>query len=225
MQMKFPGATGPEPRQAAPSLWDALAERMTGRTQGLTLLAVVAGLWLALMSWVVTDPSFTNFTGTTAKNWMGAPGAILSDLLLQTLGLASVLALLAPMLWALELIAREKVEALPSKLMLYPVSLILLAGAFSALPAGDSWPLYNGLGGILGDIVSKSLAGLLGLVKSNHTDVAAGILLTAFGLPALGHSTGLAMHDLANVFRRKDGDTDDAETGTSWYAALKARGK
>ena len=56
-------------------------------TQGAGGLLVFCGAagWLSLLSWSLSDPSLTHATGGPIRNWLGGPGAILSDLLLQTL--------------------------------------------------------------------------------------------------------------------------------------------
>ena len=104
------------------------------RLSGALLLALTALLWLSLLTWSVNDPSLTHQTGNSPGNAAGPLGAILSDLLLQTLGLGAVGCLLAPLIWGLELIYSHRVIAIRTKALFYPASILLLSGALSTLP-------------------------------------------------------------------------------------------
>ncbi len=55
------------------------------RLSGALLIAFTALLWVSLLTWSVNDPSLTHQTGNSPGNAAGPLGAILSDLLLQTL--------------------------------------------------------------------------------------------------------------------------------------------
>lgn len=68
------------------------------RSSGFLLFALTAFLWVSLLTWSVTDPSLTHPAGTSTGNAAGPLGAVLSELLLQTLGLGAVVCLLAPVI-------------------------------------------------------------------------------------------------------------------------------
>lgn len=55
-----------------------------GRGGGLLLLIALAAVWASMVSWSVADPSLTHATDGPVRNALGAPGAIIADLLLQT---------------------------------------------------------------------------------------------------------------------------------------------
>ncbi len=101
-------------------------------------------VWASLASWSVLDPSLTHTTTVPARNFGGPVGAIISDLLFQTLGFAAVVALIAPFVWSIELLRTEQVAGGRSKLGFYPISILTFAGAISALPVFDGWPLRHG---------------------------------------------------------------------------------
>ena len=52
-----------------------------GRGCGLALLLTLAAVWASMVSWSVADPSLTHATDGPVSNALGAPGAILADLL------------------------------------------------------------------------------------------------------------------------------------------------
>jgi S-DNA-T family DNA segregation ATPase FtsK/SpoIIIE len=170
-----------------------------GRASGCLILAVVAVLWASLLTWSHADPSLTHATGDAARNLLGAGGAVASDLLLETLGFATLALLMAPMFWGIELIASERVSQFRSKAAFFPLSVILLAGALSALPTAAGWPLQNGYGGILGDVILGFGIKAFGLINPDRAIVAAGLLFFVTGISALARGTGIELKDLTGL--------------------------
>lgn len=169
-----------------------------GRFAGGLLLLVVAALWLSVMTWSVNDPSLTHATSGTPRNLMGALGAIVSDLLLQTLGLATLIVLIVPLFWGLEMLKSSGPDAGIKKSQFFwlPVAAVTVAGAFSALPVMASWPLHHALGGIVGDTVFAISAKLFQLINTARGGVAAGLVLALVAAAATGRATGLAWADV-----------------------------
>ena len=124
--------SGLDHQRFLPASLEARLVGYMGRVGGCALILTVALLWASVLSWSVSDPSLMHATGEAARNYLGTPGAIASDLLLQTLGLAAAIALLAPMLWGLELVSAERVQDFRSKAAYFPLSVLLLAGALSS---------------------------------------------------------------------------------------------
>ncbi|MGE3228980.1 MAG: DNA translocase FtsK 4TM domain-containing protein [Hyphomicrobium sp.] len=162
-----------------------------GRGSGLLLLVALAAVWASMVSWSVADPSFSHETDGPVRNALGAPGAILADLLLQTLGLASAVALLPLMIWAVELVTAERLPALRAKATYYPFAILAAAGAVSAAPRAASWPIEHGYGGVLGDAIFGFVASVLGILSSDTGALAAAILLTGLALSALVQTLGI----------------------------------
>jgi S-DNA-T family DNA segregation ATPase FtsK/SpoIIIE len=101
---------GIDPRRLLPqSLEDRLLGWL-GRFGGALLLASTVAIWASLVSWSVFDPSLTHTTAVAARNFAGPVGAIISDLLFQTLGFAAVVALRAPFVLWLVLVSYERVD-------------------------------------------------------------------------------------------------------------------
>ncbi len=203
-----------------PDLEDGL-KRIVGRAGGALVLALVALVALSLVSWSVLDPSLTHATSGTVSNWMGATGAVVSDLLLQMLGLAAALAILAPMFWGGDLIANERVENFRTKAAFFPLSLLLLAGASSALQAGENWPLHHGLGGILGDAMFGMGSGLFGLINPANAGLATGLLFLTAGLTAAAHSIGFELRQVLALIRRPN-PYGALRSGQRWQEGLRS---
>ena len=64
--------------------------RRASEMTGLALLALMAAVALSLATWSVDDPSLNNATSGAVANWLGRPGAMVADLLMQLIGLALV---------------------------------------------------------------------------------------------------------------------------------------
>lgn len=182
----------------------SLENRLRGsmaRAYGIGLLVVLAAIWASLISWSAADPSLTHVTRQPPANIMGYPGAMLSDLLLESLGLTSILALLAPMLWGVELTLAGRIRDLRAKLTFFPLSIFLLGSAFASLPVPEIWPLSQGLGGILGDAIYGLCHLIIATLVSPTVAPLCGAALFASGCAALAYSVGLELKDIARAAR------------------------
>ena len=182
---------GIDPQRLLPQ---SLEDRLLGwlsRAGGMALLAGVLVLWASLASWSQADPSLTHATAVEPRNLLGSVGAILSDLLLQTLGLAAVFALLAPLVWGQTLIRDRRVEAGRVKLGFYPLAVLTAAGALAAYPVVAAWPLHHGFGGVLGDGLFKLTAKIFAAINEDRAELAASLLLNASALAMLAKSIGV----------------------------------
>ena len=194
---------GIDPQRLLPQ---SLEDRLLGwlsRLGGLVLLAGVAVLWLSLVTWSLTDPSLTHATATAPRNLLGPLGAIVSDLMLQTLGFAAVFGLLAPLVWCLGLIRERRLDGGRVKLGFYPLSVLALAGALAAFPTLASWPLHHGFGGALGDGLFKLTSKLFAILNDERADLAAGLLLNATAFGMFAKSTGFDIDAAAKAFSAK----------------------
>jgi S-DNA-T family DNA segregation ATPase FtsK/SpoIIIE len=195
--------SGLDNQRFLPASLEARLVGYMGRVGGCVLLLTVALLWASVLSWSVADPSLMHATGEAARNYLGTPGAIASDLLLQTLGLATAIALLAPMLWGLELATSQRVHEFRSKAAYFPLSVLLLAGALSSLPTLASWPLEHGFGGILGDVVYNFGAAIFSLINAERAGAASGALFLVMGVAALANGLDIKFKDIAALGRPK----------------------
>ena len=195
----------PAQRVVAPRAPGAVSPTGTGvrgflrRVGGMLLLLACTLLALSLMSWSVADPSLTHAASGTVRNWLGPLGAIVSDLLVQMLGLACIVSVLPPAFWALTL-ANQGFLAHPKRKLLYaPLAVLGLAVACSALPLWGSWPLHHGYGGALGDLAYSRFADLLAHVNAQRAGMAAGVFGLGLGGLCLQRSFGLSRRDLATL--------------------------
>ncbi|MCB1504628.1 MAG: DNA translocase FtsK 4TM domain-containing protein [Hyphomicrobiaceae bacterium] len=167
------------------------------------LLLVVAITGLSLVTWSISDPSLTHATSGVTHNMMGALGAIVSDLLLQTFGFASLVLLVVPLFWGLALVSSGPGAPVRSRsqLFFFPLAALAFAGAVSALPVVDAWPLHHGYGGILGDTAFTMAAKVLGLVNQSRGGIAAGFVLALGASIFLLRSLGISFDELVAAVR------------------------
>jgi DNA segregation ATPase FtsK/SpoIIIE, S-DNA-T family len=136
--------------------------RLGARLLGLALLAAVAFAIASLATWNVADPSFSHATDNPVTNAMGYPGAVLADLSIQFLGLASVFALVPAVLWGLLLLSGREIDRRPRRALAWGGAALLAAGIAGCVEAPPTWPLPTGLGGVFGDLILALPARILG---------------------------------------------------------------
>jgi S-DNA-T family DNA segregation ATPase FtsK/SpoIIIE len=190
---------------------------------GFLALAACAALGASLLSWSASDPSLMRATSGGARNLLGPPGAILSDMLMQMLGLAGVFVLLPPLFWAVQLLSAEAPRGPRGKLVMAPLAVLFLAGAFSSLPSLAQWPLrHHGYGGVLGDLGLGLFASLLAHINADRSSAAAGLFCFAAGVLMLVSSLGLSREEFRLICQRGAYPNRQTWKGLSWTAAWRA---
>ncbi|MDY0873489.1 DNA translocase FtsK [Dongia rigui] len=173
--------------------------------EGLGIVLMLAGFayLLALLTANGTDPSFNRATDASVANVLGGPGAVFSDFVLQGLGLAALVPPAALLAWGVALLRDHFIGRMWLKLLLLPVTSLLLATAFAALPGTGEWPWIAGLGGLAGHMIlvgSGGTSGLGGFVAQFAGGVDFALIsrllamaCLAAGLVALYHSLGIGL--------------------------------
>jgi len=172
-----------ERRRLLPGAVESGLKQIMFRGYGLGIVAVACAAWASLATWSIYDPSFNNATQTAPRNVFGHWGAIVADLAMQSLGLAGIVLFLPLAAWGWHLALRKVPERRRARLLIWPLAVLLLAAALSALPQPKSWPLPNGLGGILGDLLMTG-ALFIGVLPAAAASFVAGLafLITGAGL-------------------------------------------
>ena len=208
-----------EPR---PLLPHPLEERLRGgvsRLAGMVLAVLTAAGWLSLMTWSAQDPSLTHAAGGTTRNLMGPFGAIVSDLLLQSIGLAAIFGMVVISFWSAELILRRRLIELRLRLIIAPIALLVLAGALASVSAPATWPLHQGLGGAFGALVFKLVSSIFAQVNPGRAGLAAGLVMFAAGMCALSAALGLTQREYALLWQSERG-TDRADLRESFRQSI-----
>ncbi|WP_291007048.1 DNA translocase FtsK [Hoeflea sp.] len=187
---------------------------------------MLAGLALAiaaLATWNVADPSFSNANGAVPHNALGFSGAAFADLVMQFFGLAGIIGLLPALFWAIGLLRNHPVDRISRRGAAWFGGAWLTSALFGLMPASESWPLPNGLGGVLGDMALKIPSVFTGGFPSGLVAVIVGLLLAPLAGWLLAYGAGLARR--APVAATGDADIvegDDDEEASSGSLLLGA---
>ena len=133
-------------------------------TAGLILFIAATALALALASYHPEDAALNVATAGNPGNWLGSPGAWAADLLLQTLGLASMAVVGVMACWAWRIASHRGLPWYGLRMALAPPVLLLLAALTGSAAAPEQWPQAAGLGGYGGDWLLQISAPLLALI-------------------------------------------------------------
>ena len=144
----------------APGEASTFLKRRGREVIGAALLSVAFVLAVILATHEPTDPSLNTAGSGEVHNVFGYPGALVSDLLFQSLGLANLALLSVLTAWGLRFLSRRRVNGLAMRVVILPLSLLILASALAVLPTPNWWPLRPGLGGFAGELLAGHLAAL-----------------------------------------------------------------
>jgi S-DNA-T family DNA segregation ATPase FtsK/SpoIIIE len=151
---------------------------------GAAVLIAAAALIASLMTWRVDDPSLSFATDAPVRNILGMPGAIVADLVMQFLGLASIALVLTAVTIGWSLLRLRPLRHPLGQVAAAFVGILMASFALACLPVFGRWPLPVGLGGVTGDIllsIPEAVAGgpLSAGIRVALTIIAGG---TALGL-------------------------------------------
>jgi DNA segregation ATPase FtsK/SpoIIIE, S-DNA-T family len=190
----------------------AAARRRLCETLGFGLLLAALLLTAALASYHPEDPSFDTAIDAGPHNLLGGDGAVLADLLRQSLGLAAFVIPIVLVGWSLRLLLDRPLPSLWVKLVLLPMAPILASLAFSVLDLGaHSTELVYG--GALGWMMQRLLAAS-GLARSS-------LPMSMTAAAALGLSLLFLLGLSGRDWRRL---ASGAGRGTGRVAVLSGRG-
>ena len=155
---------------------------------GLALIALAFTGATALATWSVQDPSLSHATNAPVRNMVGVQGAIAADLLMQLLGLASIVLVLLVAILGWRLVSHRPLYRERWRLLLWLIAAIFAAAFASCLPRTAAWPLPAGLGGVIGDSLLQVPAFFFGPVSGMARLIFAGatgaLALTTFAIGA-----------------------------------------
>ena len=167
-------------------------KRMTWWVAGSGLFMLAIAAWVSLMSWSIHDPSLNNATRGAPSNWLSSWGATVADLSIQSVGLASIALFLPLAAWGRHIALCQIPPRVKLRLAAWPAGVIALAGGLSVLPEPATWPLPNGLGGIMGDLALTASSFLLALLPGGLGRLLAGAALLAAGTAMVLFASGIS---------------------------------
>ena len=145
-----------------PSGFRLFMRKQVKRLFGLLLFSLAIYLITSLISWTPFDPSLNNYNSNTISNIFGASGAIISDLMLQFIGLGSFILISIMLMISFDMIMQSKrIIGIP-RYIKYPIYFLAWIMLLSNIGITDSnffkstinWSYLVGAGGMLGDSLS-----------------------------------------------------------------------
>ncbi|HLP67214.1 MAG TPA: DNA translocase FtsK [Rhizobium sp.] len=158
---------------------------------GFALFVLLMFAVAALATWNVSDPSFSYATANEPTNVLGRGGAAFADLMLQFLGLASVVALLPVLAWSLALITSRPIHRFPARLGAWAIGSLLSSAVIGCFPPPLTWPIPNGIGGVLGDAILRFPGLFIGSYPTGTASIIVGVVLAGPAVWSLLFAAGL----------------------------------
>lgn len=170
----------------------------------LSLLFGGAFIVLALASYNINDPSWNTATETGSEsnpieiaNWMGAKGAAISDILIQTLGAAGFALGLVIGVWGLRIFTRQGVRILPLRIIALLSGTVITGIALAQIPF-DGWNPQAYLGGSFGTLIIQKIGGFGQNISPLLGYKTIATLAALIAIPTLLYAADTRKHELAN---------------------------
>ena len=113
---------------------------------GVSLLVSMVLLSAAFLTYNASDASWNSTNTATITNILGAPGAIISDLLIQIIGIANCLLVIVPSFWGIRLLTHSSIEKPLLRLIFLSIGVILFSSSVTRIPVPEFWSISSGLG-------------------------------------------------------------------------------
>lgn len=212
-----------EKRRLLPGAVHMGLRRIVLGTYGLVIVAAACAAWASLVTWSVHDPSLNNATRIAPQNLLGSWGAVVADLSFQSIGLASIILFLPLGAWGWHLLFGEAPDRRKMRLLAWPASVLVLAAALAALPQPKSWPLPNGLGGILGDFIMAAAHIIGPFLPAAAVAFVAGLAFLVLGTMLLLFACGTSASALVALWAPRtkiSGEWANASLGAAMHLAM-----
>ncbi len=179
---------------------DFLRRRMM-ELVGVMVAAAGVMMLLALFTYSPADPSLNHATARPPHNMLGLPGAYVSDLLLQTFGLAIILVPVALITWGVRMVRTHFLGFFGLRLSLLLLALLMMSVACVGLGDVGAAATHAGPGGLVGlalvgrfreVVLTHSSGGSLGLIEP---------VCAALAFIAMAPALGMNRTDLPLIFR------------------------
>src|ERR1700704_1383168 len=125
---------------------------------GLGLIALSGVAAAALMTWAGQDPSLSHAKSRAIRY----PGAIGPDLLMQILGLGSIMLILPIAVSGWRMLTHRPFDREALRFACWILCTVIAAGFASCWTHGGGWPLPTGVGGVVGDALGRAPAVVFG---------------------------------------------------------------
>src|SRR6185369_7657902 len=168
---------------------------------GVTIAAAGVAMLMSIFTFSTADPSLNHATGRAPHNTVGVPGAYISDLLLQTFGLAIVLVPVALITWGVRMVRTHHLGFFGLRLSLLLLALLMMSVACVGLGDVGAAATHAGPGGLVG----LALVGRFRELVLTHSSGGSLALIepacAALAFIAMAPALGMNRTDLPLIFR------------------------
>ena len=179
------------------------------RFRGGMLTATGLALMLAIATYNAADPSWNVATPLPAQNALGGVGAVVGDIVVQSLGLGAWAGALLMAIFGLTRVAQRDPAAARRdtrrRALAGVAGLFALTALFAAPLPPATWPLASGLGGFWGDALLYTVTVVLEFARLPGARLIGAALFGAAAFVALSYALGL--------------ERIDASSSTEWLKA------
>src|SRR5471030_2175245 len=179
---------------------DFLRRRMM-ELVGAVIAVMGVMLLMAIFTFNTADPSLNHATGVAPANLIGLPGAYVSDLLLQTFGLAIVLVPVALITWGVRMLRTHHLGFFGLRLSLLLLALLMMSVACVGMGDVGGAATHAGPGGLVG----LALVGRFRELVLTHSSGGSLALIepacAALAFIAMAPALGMNRTDLPLIFR------------------------
>ncbi len=125
------------------------------------VLCVAVGV--ALATWSPSDPSLSRAVEGTPGNFLGYPGAIVSDQLMQLFGLGVVAAIALPLLWSMRLMTHYPINRPIRSVFAWLICAFMASAFLAMITPPEGFALEAGFGGQAGEVLKSGVLAVLNL--------------------------------------------------------------
>ena len=154
---------------------------------GILLILVSFFLLVSIATYSPSDPNFIyKPENVEIKNIGGFYGSVISDFLLQSLGLISILIVLNFFYWGIKLTKQKKINSFISKIFYIVVYIVFGTTVLNTIHNDSFWLIDNGNGGFVGRSIKENIYYFTTLVENQYVIYFLIFLTVIFFIMSLG---------------------------------------
>tara|TARA_B100000315_G_scaffold141934_1_gene131015 strand:+ start:212 stop:2329 length:2118 start_codon:yes stop_codon:yes gene_type:complete len=164
---------------------------------GIILAFVSIFLLASIVSYSPSDPNFIYTSeNTEIKNIGGIYGSVISDFLLQSLGLTSIFLVINFFYWGIKLTIEKVINNFLAKIFFTLVYIIFGATVLNILYNDSFWLIDNGNGGFVGRSIKDNIYYFSPLIENQYTIYSLILLTIIFFILSLG----IKLNEITKIF-------------------------
>ena len=154
---------------------------------GIIIVFIGIFLLISIISYSPNDPNFIySPENTEIKNVGGFYGSVVSDFLLQSLGLISILLVFNLFYWGVKIITQRNIKSFLKRCFFTFIYIILGATTLNILYNESFWLFNNGNGGFVGRVIKENIFYFSELIENNYVTYTLILLTIIFFILSLG---------------------------------------